>query len=39
MFDLFRDIWILNGILAGVLTVFIQLIGIVAVVVKTFEKK
>lgn len=39
MFELFRDIWILNGILAGVLMVFIQLIGITAVVAKAFEKK
>lgn len=39
MLEFLKNIWITNGILAGMLTMVIQLIGILAVVVKMFEKK
>lgn len=39
MFDTLRDIWIVNGILAGGFTVLIQLYGIMSVIVKLFVKK
>lgn len=39
MFEIMKNIWIMNGILAGALTVLIQLVGIVGVIAKMFEKK
>lgn len=39
MAELFRNIWLVNGILAGLVTVLIQVIGIMGIVSKAFEKK
>ena len=39
MLEVMKNIWIMNGILAGGLTVLIQLIGIIGVIAKMFEKK
>lgn len=39
MFEIMKNVWIVNGILAGALTVLIQMIGIFGVVAKMFEKK
>lgn len=39
MSELFRNIWMANGILAGFTVLLIQVIGIVGVVSKAFEKK
>ena len=39
MFEILRNIWIANGVLAGVFTLIVQLVGLLAVIVKLFEKK
>lgn len=39
LFEIFRNIWLVNGVMAGVFTMFIQLIGIVGAVAKMLEKK
>ena len=39
MSELFRNIWMANGILAGFAVLWIQVICIVAIVIKAFEKK
>lgn len=39
LIEILRDIWMVNGILAGGLMVLIQLIGIAGVMIKMFEKK
>ena len=39
MFEIFRNIWIVNGIIAGCFAILIQLVGIVGAIAKMFEKK
>lgn len=39
MFEIFRNIWLVNGIMFGCFTVLIQLMCLVAVIAKMFEKK
>lgn len=39
MTELFHNVWVANGILAGFMVLLIQVIGIAGIIVKAFEKK